>query len=1307
MKKLLLLFSGIFLSALAYGSSCPTVPMECGSTQDVNDRATLQSSCPPGQPFITMGFVCSDGAHTLFSDLCIAPAFWFRNCQITADSSRVGSGRPGSPPGSGGNGGQCPATGKGSVINIDAQTFVESIPIVGTNWSLTYDSQRTLGYKQGRSINVAVLGTAPPTSLTSVDVELNFAGRTENFSLTPVDNLNFNYTWNHLDSSSNAVLNAIPITYKAKYKNGTAFELEDQRSLTIGTFLPSRICMAGWNITPVHFLDVASKRVWFGTGTFKNTDYKTLPTGEYAVLSPDEKEGYIFDIHGRHLETRAALTGQALLTMTYDSNDCLTKITDAFGNETTINRSSGAITGITSPYGKNTAITLDTNGFIASVTNPASEIYNMTYGSTGLMATFQKPGGQTTTFTYDSDGNLIKELGAFGNFWELVRNVSLANKPLVKTSQMGRSTSYDVVYNPETNETTRTEYLPTGETQSYISSNTKQAYYPPVLYTSDYRLFSSDPIWGDAGKYANWISQNWGGNTESTTISRQATLFTSGDPFTVSTRTETVARGASGASVITKSYDGTNKETTTSTTEGTTFKEKIDNYGRTIQGQLGTDTPWEISFDAYGRISYFKQGTNKRTDFIYNTDGTIQKIKNALNQETLYGYDLAGRVTSITKPDLTVTAIEYDQNGNVTGITPSSKPKHVFEYNLLERVSKYAPPNLSFTPKDTTYTYNLDKQFSTITRPDGKVATYTYNATSGLLTSIASPAGPTNLVYYANSKRLNIIGNAYGIRDVLQYSGERLASDEQRRKSDDYVFGRVNWYFDNTYIDMPSTRVVKGNASTTTTLNYYYNLDVKLNRLSDLYLYYTYPSGRLSTTKLDNVYDARTYDVNGALATYTAKYIDPNTSVETVLYSYSLSRDVLGRISQKVESIGGTTDTWDYQYDTQERLSEIKKNSVVYSSYNYDGSGNRTSGQTAGVAFTATFDDQDRLLTYNSRVYSYNKNGDLSQIQWNTTDTTSYSYDVFGNLDQFTDTAGTVHDYIVDPFNRRVGKKIGTSNVNFRYIYEDKYRIAAQLTGPGVIQKVFAFATPGNAADYMISGGVRYRIFKDHLGSPRLVVRSSDGVIQQRMDYDEWGKVTNDTNPGLQPFGFAGGVYDQTSKLVRFGFRDYDPDSGRWTSKDPILFGGGQANLYGYVANDPINGLDPSGLSDINLFPPAERIHSSDFNITPTPYGFSVGGHGNQASMYGPNGSPLSAQQVAQMIQNSPGYVGQSVQLNSCSTGGSAGPGKTNFAQQLSNILGVSVTAPDDILGIYTTGDLTVFGSGKWNVFQPSPVPFK
>jgi RHS repeat-associated protein len=111
----------------------------------------------------------------------------------------------------------------------------------------------------------------------------------------------------------------------------------------------------------------------------------------------------------------------------------------------------------------------------------------------------------------------------------------------------------------------------------------------------------------------------------------------------------------------------------------------------------------------------------------------------------------------------------------------------------------------------------------------------------------------------------------------------------------------------------------------------------------------------------------------------------------------------------------------------------------------------------------------------------------------------------------------------------------------------------------------------------MIKGGVTYRIISDHLGSPLLVIDVATGVVAQRVDYGEFGDVLNDTNPGFQPFGFAGGLYDQETGLVHFGARDYDAETGRWTTKDPILFNGQQQNLYAYVANDPVNRVDPAG----------------------------------------------------------------------------------------------------------------------------------
>jgi RHS repeat-associated protein len=115
----------------------------------------------------------------------------------------------------------------------------------------------------------------------------------------------------------------------------------------------------------------------------------------------------------------------------------------------------------------------------------------------------------------------------------------------------------------------------------------------------------------------------------------------------------------------------------------------------------------------------------------------------------------------------------------------------------------------------------------------------------------------------------------------------------------------------------------------------------------------------------------------------------------------------------------------------------------------------------------------------------------------------------------------------------------------------------------------------------VMTDGTVYRLITDHLGSVRLVVNAETGQVVQRMDYDAFGRVLEDTNPGFQPFGFAGGLYDDDTGLVRFGARDYDAHSGRWTAKDPILFGAGAANLYQYVNGNPVNLIDPTGLDEV------------------------------------------------------------------------------------------------------------------------------
>src|SRR5262249_6552833 len=159
-------------------------------------------------------------------------------------------------------------------------------------------------------------------------------------------------------------------------------------------------------------------------------------------------------------------------------------------------------------------------------------------------------------------------------------------------------------------------------------------------------------------------------------------------------------------------------------------------------------------------------------------------------------------------------------------------------------------------------------------------------------------------------------------------------------------------------------------------------------------------------------------------------------------------------------------------------------------------------------------------------------------------------YDAMGNLRAVT-LPGMQLDYIIDGANRRIGKKVNGALVQ-TFLYEGISPIAELDTNNNLVSR-FVYGSR-NVPEYMLKSGNTYRIISDHLGSPRLVIDVSSGTVAQRMDYDEFGNVLTDTNPGFQPFGFAGGLYDRDIGLVLFGARDYDPATGRWTVKDPILF---------------------------------------------------------------------------------------------------------------------------------------------------------
>jgi RHS repeat-associated protein len=337
----------------------------------------------------------------------------------------------------------------------------------------------------------------------------------------------------------------------------------------------------------------------------------------------------------------------------------------------------------------------------------------------------------------------------------------------------------------------------------------------------------------------------------------------------------------------------------------------------------------------------------------------------------------------------------------------------------------------------------------------------------------------------------------------------------------------------------------------------------------------------------------------GELDTYEVDH-DPDGSgamPKVQQYQVDYERDVAGRVIRKAETVAGTTTYYAYEYDIAGRLDKVHEdtanpcnplsNCAVVEDYDYDANGNRDA-TINGVLMDCSYDSQDRLqsCTTASVVTNYTTEdwGAISSKVIDPTGTAvthTYTYDLSGNLHAADVPAGLI-TYIVDGAGRRVGRKLGSTHQ--QWLYRDALNPVAELDGSGAVVSVFVYGEKGHVPDYMIKGGSTYRFVTDQLGSVRLVVNVANGNIEQEWSYDAWGNATLESAPttvDFQPFGYAGGLYDHDTGLVRFGARDYDPEIGRWLSKDPIGFNGGQPNLYAHVSGDPVNYVDLTGASQV------------------------------------------------------------------------------------------------------------------------------
>jgi RHS repeat-associated protein len=888
------------------------------------------------------------------------------------------------------------------------------------------------------------------------------------------------------------------------------------------------------------------------------------PFSSQILPSEDGSEVYAFDPAGRHLQTLDSLTGATKWAFGYDANSLVVTMTDVAGQVTQIERNAaGQATAIVGPHGQRTSLGMDSNGFLGAVTNPAHEATLLTNSSGGSLLSITGPRGATYSVAYDNMGRVTNVSDPLGGGWvdsssdNGVQGDYSYEIDVNGTNSLGETLSRKMVLQPN------------GDTYVYSSlgghpteSGFTRLNGDSSSYFSDgislYSGMGADPRFGNQARQpVRQVLSLPNGLVYNASMQRSVGLTNPADPLSLTGLTNAATINGR---TYTQTYNATNRTLTLTSPEGRKTTAIGDAMGRIIHASTAGQSAMDFAFDGSGRllaVTNVSSAGAAQTLFGYDALGRLNALTDPLGRTNGYGYDAAGRWNRLVISDGAVAGFTQDSEGNLTSVTPPGRSAHMFHYNAVGLLTQYTPP-LVEADESVNLQYDSERNLTSVSLPDGQTVNLK-NGLGGRLEQATLGGGPTLTYQYGSNTGSGYlmpvaVTSTTGDSLKLAYVGS-IVTNETWSGS---ITGQVSLELNSDLV--PVSTSVDGAA-----VAYVYDADLLLKQAGALSLTRDSASGLIVGTSLGGVTDQRQFDDRGLLTNYLASANGTST------WSITLSRDILGRITNRIETLGGATTEMGYVYDLAGRLQEIWQAGTLIVAYTYDANGNRLTRNGE----SSIYDAQDRLQTRTGSVFEWSPNGDL-RAQTSSGQRTAYSYDVRGSLTAVAPPAGPTISYTLDAAGRRIGKQVG-GTLQRGWLWSDDLPVA-ELDSHSVVALRFVYAADRTTPSYVIKGSTTYRIFSDERGSVRLVINVADSSIAQRLDYDEFGRVLLDTNPGFQPFGFAGGLYDSDTGLVRFGARDYSAQMGQWMARDPIDFGGGQFSLYAYVGNDPLNTTDPIGL---------------------------------------------------------------------------------------------------------------------------------
>jgi RHS repeat-associated protein len=340
---------------------------------------------------------------------------------------------------------------------------------------------------------------------------------------------------------------------------------------------------------------------------------------------------------------------------------------------------------------------------------------------------------------------------------------------------------------------------------------------------------------------------------------------------------------------------------------------------------------------------------------------------------------------------------------------------------------------------------------------------------------------------------------------------------------------------------------------------------------------------------------AGSLDHHSSKPTYVGRVLDDGS---TQLYIYEYND--FGNVTKSIDPVGRT---FSYIYaDNGIDLLEARQtragqnellSQMTYNTHHLP----LTVRDAGGLTTTYTYNARGQGLTETNAIgdtitYHYDASGFRTSVDGplGMGDTTTWTYDARGRIQTKTDVSGYTLTFDYDDFDRltKITYPDGTfdefmngseaSNRQFLWCDND---ICQERAPGGVVAKRF-FAQGMKIEDGSAAGSYFYT--RDHLGSIR-ELSDSTGILRSRYAYDPFGRRAHLEGNLEVEFGFVGMLWDIVANLYFTRFRAYDPDIGRWLSRDPLDLAEFEEgpNLYSYAINNPVNRIDPTGLLTMPL----------------------------------------------------------------------------------------------------------------------------